>query len=184
MKEVAQLTSNLPLHPSSSIFLRQDEDRLDVIRAVITGPVDTPYSLGCFAFDIYCPASYPNNPPLVKLITTGNGTVRWVRTVLTAVPDLDHFSSKVCMSLFHFVLQLGSHPNLWFLFRGLTVKSLCEIMSNAVWHFDRYCPCLEGRLNHYACYFHPKFELLIMLAFHLFFSCLTGSTQICMQMAK
>ena len=50
---------------------------MDLVRAVVTGPPDTPYSLGCFAFDIYFPATYPNNPPLVKLITTGNGTVRF-----------------------------------------------------------------------------------------------------------
>ena len=49
---------------------------MDLIRAVVTGPSDTPYSRGCFVFDIYFPATYPNNPPLVKLITTGNGTVR------------------------------------------------------------------------------------------------------------
>ena len=47
------------------------------MRAIVTGPGDTPYSKGCFVFDIYFPATYPNNPPLVKLITTGNGTVRY-----------------------------------------------------------------------------------------------------------
>ena len=50
---------------------------MDMARALITGPIGTPYSLGCFAFDIYYPSNYPNVPPLVKLITTGNGTVRF-----------------------------------------------------------------------------------------------------------
>ena len=54
----------------------QDEERMDLMRAVLTGPGDTPYSKGCFVFDIYFPATYPNVPPLVKLITTGNGTIR------------------------------------------------------------------------------------------------------------
>ncbi|ESP04277.1 hypothetical protein LOTGIDRAFT_136516 [Lottia gigantea] len=58
---------------------------------MITGPVDTPYSLGCFIFDIYFPSSYPYNPPLVKLITTGNGTVRFN-------PNL-YSDGKVCLSL-------------------------------------------------------------------------------------
>lgn len=49
---------------------------MDFARAVVTGPVGTPYSRGCFVFDIYFPASYPSDPPLVKLITTGMGTVR------------------------------------------------------------------------------------------------------------
>ena len=51
---------------------------MDVMRALVTGPTGTPYSLGCFCFDIYFPTSYPNVPPLVKIITTGNGTVRSV----------------------------------------------------------------------------------------------------------
>ena len=50
---------------------------MDFVRALITGTVDTPYSRGCFVFDIYFPSSYPVDPPLVKIITTGNGTVRY-----------------------------------------------------------------------------------------------------------
>ena len=57
--------------------LIQDENRMDFVRALITGTVDTPYSRGCFVFDIYFPSSYPTDPPLVKIITTGNGTVRY-----------------------------------------------------------------------------------------------------------
>jgi baculoviral IAP repeat-containing protein 6 len=57
-------------------FLPQDEDHLDLVRVLITGPTDTPYSRGCFVFDINYPASFPNNPPLVIMITTGGGTVR------------------------------------------------------------------------------------------------------------
>ena len=49
---------------------------MDFVRALITGTTDTPYSRGCFVFDIYFPSSYPVDPPLVKIITTGNGTVR------------------------------------------------------------------------------------------------------------
>nr|KAG5687822.1 hypothetical protein BaRGS_025462 [Batillaria attramentaria] len=68
-----------------------DEDRMDVMRALVTGPTGTPYSLGCFCFDIYFPTSYPNVPPLVKIITTGNGTVRFN-------PNL-YADGKVCLSL-------------------------------------------------------------------------------------
>ncbi len=55
---------------------------MDMVRALVTGPTDTPYSRGCFVFDIYFPSSYPNIPPLVKLITTGNGTVRYVQNIV------------------------------------------------------------------------------------------------------
>ena len=66
----------LALSLSLSLSLSQDEDRMDLVRVLITGPVDTPYSYGCYVFDIYYPANYPVNPPLVLLTTTGNGTVR------------------------------------------------------------------------------------------------------------
>ncbi|XP_048576490.1 uncharacterized protein LOC5513359 isoform X2 [Nematostella vectensis] len=91
MHEVTQLRCSLPIHPNSSVFVRQDENRMDFARALVTGPVDTPYSRGCFVFDIFFPGTYPNVPPLVKLITTGNGTVRFN-------PNL-YADGKVCLSL-------------------------------------------------------------------------------------
>lgn len=44
-KEVSSLATSLPVQPDSSIFLRVDEDRYDVMRAMITGPTDTPYEV-------------------------------------------------------------------------------------------------------------------------------------------
>lgn len=49
---------------------------MDLVRAIITGPKDTPYSRGCFVFDVYFPERYPEVSPLVKIVTTGNSTVR------------------------------------------------------------------------------------------------------------
>lgn len=93
MREMKDLRSHsaLPLHPNAAIFLRQDEDRADVMRALISGPVDTPYSLALFVFDIFLPADYPNVPPLVLLTTTGQGRVRFN-------PNL-YNDGKVCLSL-------------------------------------------------------------------------------------
>ncbi|XP_076441977.1 uncharacterized protein LOC143280995 isoform X2 [Babylonia areolata] len=91
VKELKQLNTSLPVHAGASIFVRHDKDRTDVMRALVTGPVGTPYSLGCFCFDVYFPAAYPNVPPLVKIITTGNGTVRFN-------PNL-YADGKVCLSL-------------------------------------------------------------------------------------
>src|SRR5258708_36828506 len=42
-KELAVLTTNLPVAWDSSIFLRVDETRVDVIKALITGPEGRPY---------------------------------------------------------------------------------------------------------------------------------------------
>ena len=75
--ELPSLSTTLPLHTSSSVFLRIDPERSDVMSALITGPVGTPYSGGCFQFDIYLPSTYPSTPPLVNLQTTGNGSVRF-----------------------------------------------------------------------------------------------------------
>ncbi|MDP2436434.1 MAG: ubiquitin-conjugating enzyme E2, partial [archaeon] len=90
-QELATLRSNMPLSSHSSIFLRVDSKRVDVLRAMITGPTDTPYSFGAFQFDIFLPSTYPKGPPLVNLETTGNGSVRFN-------PNL-YNSGKVCLSL-------------------------------------------------------------------------------------
>ena len=93
MKEIKAFRKRgaLPLAPGAAIFVRQDEDRPDVMRALITGPVDTPYAHGVFLFDIFFPDAYPKVPPMVKLITTGGGRVRFN-------PNL-YNDGKVCLSL-------------------------------------------------------------------------------------
>ena len=76
-QEQSSLCTSLPLSLSSSVFVRVDESRIDVLRALITGPEDTPYENGCFQFDIFLPSDYPNKPPCVNLMTTGHGQVRF-----------------------------------------------------------------------------------------------------------
>lgn len=46
IQEVGSMSNGLPLYVESSIFVRVDEERLDVLQALITGPVGTPYSNG------------------------------------------------------------------------------------------------------------------------------------------
>ena len=83
--------ADLPLYPQASIFMRCDENRMDVMRMVITGPEEGPYAYGMFVFDVFLPAAYPNVPPLMTLQTTGGGTVRFN-------PNL-YENGKVCLSL-------------------------------------------------------------------------------------
>lgn len=64
---------------------------LPQIHALITGPFDTPYEGGFFYFLIRCPPDYPIRPPRVKLMTTGDGRVRFN-------PNL-YRSGKVCLSI-------------------------------------------------------------------------------------
>ena len=42
--EHASLSTTLPLHADSSVFFRVDEERVDVMHALITGPPHTPYA--------------------------------------------------------------------------------------------------------------------------------------------
>jgi len=90
-QEASALSSSLPLTPSSSVFLNVDEERLDLMQCLITGPSETPYDNGVFQFDIYFPPDYPNCPPLCNLQTTGGGAVRFN-------PNL-YNCGKVCLSL-------------------------------------------------------------------------------------
>lgn len=91
IKETKEIGEMLPLHRDAAIFVRHDSSRLDVLRAVVTGPPGTPYAQGCFVFDLFCPDDYPRVPPLVKLCTTGGGKVRFN-------PNL-YNDGKVCLSL-------------------------------------------------------------------------------------
>eukprot|EP01024_Parvocaulis_polyphysoides_P073435 TRINITY_DN9450_c0_g2_i5.p1 TRINITY_DN9450_c0_g2~~TRINITY_DN9450_c0_g2_i5.p1 ORF type:complete len:357 (+),score=60.43 TRINITY_DN9450_c0_g2_i5:2-1072(+) len=90
-KEFAGLDNGLPINPCSSIFVCCDSSKNDLWRVLIVGPEDTPYSCGCFIFDVGFPENYPNAPPKVLLKTTGQGTVRFN-------PNL-YNNGKVCLSL-------------------------------------------------------------------------------------
>uniref|UniRef100_A0A3Q4I275 Dual E2 ubiquitin-conjugating enzyme/E3 ubiquitin-protein ligase BIRC6 n=1 Tax=Neolamprologus brichardi TaxID=32507 RepID=A0A3Q4I275_NEOBR len=90
-QEAVTLSTSLPLSASSSVFVRCDEERLDIMKVLITGPADTPYANGCFEFDVYFPQDYPNSPPLVNLETTGGHSVRFN-------PNL-YNDGKVCLSI-------------------------------------------------------------------------------------
>ena len=90
-KEIATYHNSLPLNYSSSVFVRYDEQNIQLLKAMIIGPKDTPYENGCFIFDIYIPNNYPHVPPKVNLETTGYGKVRFN-------PNL-YNCGKVCLSL-------------------------------------------------------------------------------------
>ena len=89
-QELSAYKTGLPIEYGSSIFVRAVEDRLDLLRAMILGPEDTPYANGCFVFDIYL-QNYPAQPPQVHFLTTGGGKVRFN-------PNL-YQCGKVCLSL-------------------------------------------------------------------------------------
>jgi ubiquitin-protein ligase len=90
-KEISVLSKSLPINYESSIFVRVDEKNIQSMQVLIIPTHGTPYSNGCFLFHLYVPDTYPAGPPLVKIVTTGSGTVRFN-------PNL-YNNGKVCLSL-------------------------------------------------------------------------------------
>jgi ubiquitin-protein ligase len=91
LQEIQSLSTSLPLNQDSSIFFKYDEENLGIFRFIIIGPKDTPYENGCFLFEMILSCDYPNSPPIVRILTTGQGTVRFN-------PNL-YACGKVCLSL-------------------------------------------------------------------------------------
>ncbi|MCO5584394.1 hypothetical protein L7F22_038320 [Adiantum nelumboides] len=76
-EEMTLFNTRLPLEWDSSIFLCMDEQRMDVLWALIIGPKDTPYENGVFLFDILLEVTYLDKPPKVQFLTSGGGQVRF-----------------------------------------------------------------------------------------------------------
>ena len=89
--EYSNLQNSLPIEFTNSIFARADKDNIDKMVAIIFGSEGTPYSSGAFIYEIKFGDNYPNNPPHVEIVSTGNGEVRFN-------PNL-YNTGKVCLSL-------------------------------------------------------------------------------------
>ena len=76
-KEVKVLSQHLPCETTGAIFVVMDSERMDLLKVLISGTEDTPYTHGLYEFHIACPSEYPKKPPLVSIVTTGNGKVRF-----------------------------------------------------------------------------------------------------------
>jgi len=90
-REVRCLGNDLPCSAGAAVYVRVDRSTLTHFQALISGPPDTPYAYGLYLFDIHLPANFPFEPPVVEILTTGNGTVRFN-------PNL-YNNGKVCLSL-------------------------------------------------------------------------------------
>jgi len=50
------------------------------MKALISGPEDTPYEHGLYLCDIYLPETYPNTPPDMTIKTIGKGSLGLIQT--------------------------------------------------------------------------------------------------------
>ncbi|KAL4810005.1 hypothetical protein BDV18DRAFT_130100 [Aspergillus unguis] len=91
-KDLEVLAASLP----PGIFVRSWESRMDLLRAMIIGPEDTPYEYAPFVFDVYLGPNYPVKPPLVFFHSwnAGQGQVN---------PNL-YEDGRICLSV------LGTWP--------------------------------------------------------------------------
>jgi len=87
--EYTTLMDSLEINECSSILIRTHEQNINLSRALITGPEDTPYEDGIFLFDILFPENYPKIPPKVLMNNTGNCRFN---------PNL-YNCGKVCLSI-------------------------------------------------------------------------------------
>ncbi|GAA5994201.1 ubiquitin-conjugating enzyme E2 [Rhodotorula paludigena] len=86
-KEHQVLASSLP----PNILVRAYENRLDLLRCLIIGPLDTPFQNAPFLFDVFLsPAKFPQEPPQVFFHSWASGT--------RVSPNL-YVEGKVCLSL-------------------------------------------------------------------------------------
>ena len=94
---------------TSNRHLTLKEDHLGYVHLIINlhpkfktkctcaaGPEGTPYSGGCFLFDIYFPSQYPSSPPSVILRTTGatSGACIYAGNACSTIQPVD---AKVCI---------------------------------------------------------------------------------------
>ncbi|RKP06077.1 ubiquitin-conjugating enzyme/RWD-like protein [Thamnocephalis sphaerospora] len=77
--------------PDDQIFIKYNDENIMQVRALIIGPVNTPYSLGAFEFKLEFPRQYPTLPPTVHILTTDGGVTRFN-------PNL-YAGGKVCLSI-------------------------------------------------------------------------------------
>ena len=50
--DIELLLKGLPLDGHGSIFVAQDRKKLHLLKALVVGPVGSPYEGGCFEFDM------------------------------------------------------------------------------------------------------------------------------------
>lgn len=86
-KEHKILSTSLP----DGILVRSWESRMDLLRVLIIGPLNTPYELAPFVFDFHFSRTFPQTPPLAHFHS-------WTGGIGRVNPNL-YEDGKICLSL-------------------------------------------------------------------------------------
>ncbi|CAE8585383.1 unnamed protein product [Polarella glacialis] len=106
------------LHAESlpGIHFCEDGRVATLTHVLIRGPQGTPYAGGFFHFVFDVPDNYPHGPPRVRLLTTGQGSVRFNPQFYT--------SGKVCLSILHTWPGPGWNPSFTLRYVALQLQAL------------------------------------------------------------
>jgi ubiquitin-protein ligase len=88
-KELNIIKKSITINKDASIFFWIEKNKLEKMRFIITGPINTPYENGLYIFDMTLRKDFPQKPPVVHF--SNNGSVRFN-------PNL-YNCGKVCLSL-------------------------------------------------------------------------------------
>ena len=103
LRRLASEIAGFKEDPLPGVNVWPDENYATLVHALVRGPEGTPYEGGLFHFVLYAKANYPHEAPLARLMTTGQGTVRFNPQFYT--------SGKVCLSILHTWPGPGWNPS-------------------------------------------------------------------------
>ena len=137
----------------NNIFININKQDIYNIKAMIVGPINTPYFGGFYFFDLIFPKDYPNNPPKVTFLTT-DGKVRFN-------PNL-YGCGKVCLSILGTWAGPGWTPVMNLTSILLSIESLlCEnpIINEPGYQNIKPSDNKSVTYNNYILYFNYKIAI-------------------------
>lgn len=131
MKEHKIMQSSLP----DGIFVRTWESRLDLLRVLIVGPLDTPYEFAPFVVDLHFSSSFPKSPPdaFFHSWTGGSGRIN---------PNL-YEDGKICLSLLG-TWDADERNEGWSSKRSTVLQLLVSLMGLVLVKEPYYSKCLAA----------------------------------------
>lgn len=130
-KEHKILSTSLP----DGILVRSWESRMDLLRVLIIGPLNTPYELAPFVFDFHFSRTFPQTPPLAHFHS-------WTGGVGRVNPNL-YEDGKICLSLLG-TWHAERRNEGWSAGGSSVLQVLVSLMGLVLVREPYYSKCLHG----------------------------------------